>query len=746
MVELAPDMSIFVGANNSGKTSVAQAIQAFVSGSKEKFSLYDFSSHCWKLLDILGEESAETVDLTKLPVIALDLWLEVAAADLHRVVDILPGLKWRGKHVGVRIEFGAKNAQYLMENYRAARAKAIEQLKRLGKDAGQYVPWPKSLSDYLHKELRAEYELRHFVLDRAQFNEQFEQTDDYTPLPLAKDHAGSASVLRSLICVDCLEAQRHLSDTAASSIPSGGRAEDLSKLLSRFYKRNLDQREDDQSALKALFDSELGLNAHLKAVFEITLKKLEKLGYPGLNNPRIEIRSALNPTSVMNQDARVHYMLGDGDSSVTLPDTYNGLGYKNLIYMVVEVLDRQERWKTSENDRAPLHLIFIEEPEAHLHAQLQQVFIRNILELMRIESESGGNFTTQAIITTHSPHMLYERGFTPIRYFRRSADENGQSCTVLNLSRFYQETDPKDRDFLQRYLKLTHCDLFFADAAILVEGNVERLLLPAMIAKSAKGLRSACLSILEVGGAFGHRFRTLVEHLGITALIITDIDSVERTSPADQTEDDEEIEALEEPAQKDGADPKPRITYRTCEVSKAETLTANQTLIKWLPRLRTIAELVAAADEAKTQEPTASAPAKIRVTYQTVQDVHFGGTTGRFAGRTLEEAFGLENAAWCQADAQKHLKLKLRTMPATPAALATGLHKRVISQTFDKTQFALGVLTEKESDWVVPAYVREGLIWLNKQVDLEKEEEMAAEAAVGSESEPIVELEGDEAK
>jgi len=74
-----------------------------------------------------------------------------------------------------------------------------------------------------------------------------------------------------------------------------------------------------------------------------------------------------------------------------------------------------------------------------------------------------------------------------------------QTVDVLNLSAFYAETQT-DRDFLERYLKLTHCDLFFADAAVLVEGNVERLLLPMMIEKEAKSLRSVCLSILEVGG------------------------------------------------------------------------------------------------------------------------------------------------------------------------------------------------------------------------------------------------------
>ncbi|MBB2162902.1 ATP-dependent nuclease, partial [Gluconacetobacter sacchari] len=349
------------------------------------------------------------------------------------------------------------------------------------------------------------------------------------------------SGLKSLIKVDFLNAQRHLADPSTAT--GGGRSEDLSKRLSRFYQRNLDQRQDDHQALKALFDSEVGLNKHLAEVFKDTLERLGRLGYPGLNNPRLEIKSALNPASILTQDARVHYIVGGGAQPITLPDTYNGLGFKNLIYMVVKVLDLQERWKAEEEKRAPLHLIFIEEPEAHLHAQLQQVFIRNILELLAIPDEAGGSFASQAVITTHFPHILYERGFKPIRYFRRDVIGTDQITEVLNLSAFYaQETE--HRDFLQRYLKLTHCDLFFSDAAVLVEGNVERLLLPSMIEKAAKSLRSSCICILEVGGAFGHKFKSLIEFLGIVTLIITDVDSVSLL-PADHAGDDEDDDELE---------------------------------------------------------------------------------------------------------------------------------------------------------------------------------------------------------
>jgi predicted ATP-dependent endonuclease of OLD family len=196
----------------------------------------------------------------------------------------------------------------------------------------------------------------------------------------------------------------------------------------------------------------------------------------------------------MNQDARVHYVLGEGADAATLPDSYNGLGFKNLIYMVVEILDAQARWANLAENRPPLHLIFIEEPEAHLHAQLQQVFIRNVLDLLEIADDDGSVFASQLVVTTHSPHILYERGFKPIRYFRKQNSGAEQVTEVLNLSRFY-DSQPTDLAFLERYLKLTHCDLFFADAAILVEGNVERLLLPLMIEKVANSLRSLCLGM-----------------------------------------------------------------------------------------------------------------------------------------------------------------------------------------------------------------------------------------------------------
>ena len=738
-IELASDISIFVGSNNSGKTSATQVLYAFASGSKDKFSLFDFSSICWNDFDALGNLPEGDSEQPELPSISLDLWFEVAASDLYLVIPLLPSTAWQGTQVGIRIEYAARNPVELLGKFRTIRSEAQIKASALKKRENEkYVPWPKSLTDYLKNELPKEFEINYYVLDRAQFDDAHKPQEGYKPLPLGKV-PGGAAILKSLIKVDNLSAQRHLADPSTGTGIGVGRSEDLSKRLSRFYKRNLNQRQEDHSALRALFDSETGLNNHLADVFKDTLDRLSKLGYPGLHNPRLEIKSALNPATIMSsQDTHVHYVLGDGPEALRLPDTYNGLGFKNLIYMVVEILDLHARWIADKEQRAPLHLIFIEEPEAHLHAQLQQVFIRNVLDLVNEGEGDSGAFQSQTVVTTHSPHILYERGFQPIRYFRRQNIGGEQTTEILNLSTFYSQT-PNERDFLQRYLKLTHCDLFFADAAILVEGNVERLLLPVMIEKEAISLRSACLSILEVGGAFAHRFKSLIEFLGLVALVITDLDSVKLIAPAVEEDEDEDIEF--EVPNADVGQPAVKKSGKACLPSEPEALTSNQTLIQWLPKMQTIAELIAATDTEKLHEAEGGNGFKIRVTYQVPTVVTWNGATANLCGRTLEEAFGLENAEWCQALAQRHVGLKLRGTPATPDYLASGLHKRVSGKSFDKTKFALGILTEPPTNWNVPLYIKDGLRWLDSVVSLElpvplpEATEPAASVAAGSEAE-----------
>ncbi|QRF58610.1 ATP-dependent endonuclease [Variovorax paradoxus] len=734
-IDLAPDISLFVGANNSGKTSAAHALQLFTSASRDRFSLHDFSSECWDAINAYGEGA----EGSELPTISIDIWFTVNPADLHRVVDLLPSLAWQGNQVGIRVELAPTDPVALRSAFQEARTRARRARVQQEAPDGQvaqvvagYDPQPRTLSDYLADvagdRVRRDFELRYYVLDRAKFDDVLQPVEGYTPLRLMPDKGRSGKdVLTSLVKVDFLHAQRHLSDANG-----GARSEDLSRCLSRFYERNLEKHEEDHDARHALAQSESLLNEHLERVFGPTLERLAHLGYPGVNNPRLLIKTALNPATILSshEGARVHYAVGavGAELSATLPDRYNGLGFKNLIYMVVELLDVHARWLDIEENRPPLHLIFIEEPEAHLHAQLQQVFIRKVLDILTVPDGDAPYCTSQLVVSTHSPHVLFERGFRPIRYFRRTADRGVQRSQVLSMAKFYETAndpaDPADRtrDFLERYLRLTHCDIFFADAAILVEGNVERLLMPQMIAKVAPRLQSNYVSILEIGGAFGHRFKGLIEFLGLTSLIVTDIDSVlppvadvagDEAVLHDEDDADADPDADEDAEEAAAA----RRGRQACMVHENGALTSNQTLVKWLPACSTIAELLAATPEQRTQARAAPGGAHVRVSYQTQVDVSWRGMTEVRVGRTLEEAFALQNLAWCQDVDRKDLGLRIKGCNKLGVGeLAESLYRKVKKASFHKTDFALALLAQDPAAWTVPHYIQDGLRWLEEQV------------------------------
>ena len=244
---------------------------------------------------------------------------------------------------------------------------------------------------------------------------------------------------------------------------------------------------------------------------------------------------------------------------------------------------------------------------------------------------------------------------------------------------------------------------------------------------------------MEVGGAFAHRFRELIEFLGITTLVVTDLDSVLVKAPAaagtavpadGQEEEEDDLKPFEVDDEDPGVKKTSKKRGKTCEAHAPNALTANQTLISWIPKKRTVEELWAVGDAEKVHA-FEDGKSHVRVAYQTKVEVTVGQSTAELCGRTLEESFGLDNADWCQDEKNSSVGLKLRTAAKTPQELATGLHKRVTSKSFYKTRFALEVLASGPlNGWKVPAYIAEGLAWLETMVAYEAEAEGAV--AVGA--------------
>jgi hypothetical protein len=84
---------------------------------------------------------------------------------------------------------------------------------------------------------------------------------------------------------------------------------------------------------------------------------------------------------------------------------------------------------------------------------------------------------------------------------------------------------------------------------------------------------------------------------------------------------------------------------------------------------------------------------------------------------TFEEAFALQNMAWCQDEDRQTLGLRIpKSSTKTLSELAQELFRRVKSSTFKKTDFALAVLEQNPAGWTVPSYVAEGLKWLEERL------------------------------
>src|SRR5690606_14160245 len=152
------------------------------------------------------------------------------------------------------------------------------------------------------------------------------------------------------------------------------------------------------------------ISKDLKEKYDVVLQKiiedLKKFGASTpISIPPISIASEFDSESVIKNNIKYYYK----QEEIDLPESYNGLGYSNLIYMVLELASFIEHFRNSKEEKASEFLtVLIEEPEAHMHPQMQQVFISQIKGI--VDDAKKDSIFVQLIITSHSSHILSEAG------------------------------------------------------------------------------------------------------------------------------------------------------------------------------------------------------------------------------------------------------------------------------------------------------------------------------------------------
>lgn len=682
-LNLEDELSLVIGKNNTGKTSLLIVMDKFLNDTdKQRFSFDDFNIELKEEIQDMVEKREVDTGTYKPLGIKMQLLIKYDEKDnlanLNKVMmDLDPD------HYYVLLEFGFEMDYNSLIQLRSDYGAFQENEKEKQKQDSNYKI--KDLTYFLRDNLNY-FHVRQRSLSCSK--ETGERTG-YEFIDLEKENIS----LKNIINFQYISARRDVSNRDVNNT--------LSSQTSAIYRKSEETKEYNKQIEKfkdQLVATDSRLTGIYQSLFKDVVDKVKKFGGINEGESKINIESTLQHRQLLDGNTTVTYSHGGH----TFPEYNNGLGYMNLISIIFEIEILIQKFKRTKNELpADINFLFIEEPEAHTHPQMQYVFIKNIKNLLR-EGVKHERITCplQYIITTHSSHIVSESDYNDIRYLKRVSDRQVKANSLKELEEQYnKDGEEQNFRFLKQYLTLNKSELFFADKAILIEGDTERILLPAMMKKidqenNKKPLLSQNISLVEVG-AHSQIFEKFIDFIGIKTLIITDIDSAKN----DKTR---------------------------CKVDSSEaTISTNESLKFFLSE--NLKDLKSRSFEKKRVDKKGEGAEKrwevdshglIQIVYQTEEK---NSNSEVYHARSFEDAFAHINRNFLTDDNK------------TFASLTNKHFKKFKEKEYDvyefaneaigsKPSFAIEILLNSNEDeegnkfnnWQIPSYIKDGLLWLKK--------------------------------
>jgi len=470
--------------------------------------------------------------------------------------------------------------------------------------------------------------------------------------------------------------------------------------------------------IKAVAEAQRDLDKKIHEAIADSVEEVRELGYPGLHDPQeIRFRTRIQTADLLDHGTAVQYSMQKDSLEQLLPEHSIGLGYQNLQSLSYQLVSfKAARLNPEKGSPAPVHLVMIEEPEAHLHVQVQRIFSGKAHKLISPTGADASALKSQLLISTHSSHLAHAENFDRLRYVRRIAKSTARPMPmteVVNLGQVFGD-DKKTRQFAERYFRVQHTDLLFANAAIFVEGVAERMLVPLFIERDFKELNTRYVSFLDIGGSHAHRLKPLVEKLRIPTVIITDVDPCE--------------EQLGKP-KKNGEPTKKLVAV--ANTGQPGLHCGNPTLRGWHPKLQKLDDFRSPTEAQLIWSETAEC--LVRFAWQLPVAEADDSWPSSF-----EDSLVLTNMPWFKGLMEDNVDDDGGEVEAPTGALGSvakavansgnaaetvkALHA-VMHGSLSKGEFAASIFEKLSSEEPVacPRYIKDALAWLQKQLEPSKE-------------------------
>lgn len=676
-IDIEEELSLVIGKNNTGKTSILSALDKFLNRSdNNKFHFDDFNIDFKEELSelIIGDILDPNNYIEK--GIKLKIFIEYTeTCNLENLSKVMMDLDPENNRIVLGFEYILPYNNYIdlkndWENFRIKEEHKHEENDQY-KAKGLYDFLADNFSNYFH-----------FQRKSIEINKDTQITNENNYIDLDKELIST----KDIINFKYISARR---DVANKDIDKT-----LSTQTSKIYEKT-ETKQRQNEAVEVFKDKLSETDDQLSRIyvdlFHDIIAKVGDFGGIKPNESEIEIISNLQHRELLKGNTTVVYKHDDHNK---LPEHYNGLGYMNLIYMIFEIeILIQEFKREKERKPADINLLFIEEPEAHTHPQMQYVFIKNIKKLLRegIKREDGECRKLQYIITTHSSHIVADSDFDDVKYLKKNGCNSVDAKNLKDLKKDYDERS-KEYHFLTQYLTISRAEIFFAEKVVLIEGDTERILIPTMMKKidieeaekykhigekdPYLPLLSQNISIIEVG-AYSHIFDKFIDFLGIKSLIITDLDAINADGEKCRVSDG--------------------ISYSNSAISHY----FGGKTINELKNCILTDKIFSKVDNTWTAQENG----KLCITYQT--------TESGYNARSFEDAFIHINREFVNSNKDKFKGLKNKELFETDND-AYDLAAKCIKK---KTYFAMDIIfhtNETFNNWEIPSYIKEGLLWLKK--------------------------------